>query len=840
MSLKNIYNREDFKKVYEIFGGTQGGAGTSDGFANNAKLKDTYLGMLLNSMFKGVSWLWRKSKENFIINKMIGRLINELMRGVVVYCLMNNIDLKTGKKGEEIDNEEDNENTDDVESDDFKKKIAEFEAKAKTWSVETLESELNETKTELTYLEKEKPELEKQIIERQEKLKNKSLSKDDRSTIERNLKNSEEQLININNEIKYNNAIIPIIEKILDEKRKENNNDVEDNSKLNFKVIHDACVKKYNFDVESKDLPKIVADLDIINPVDFRNRLKKIPSKLILIGDEFSLKYGNKLLNVKVKDVNVNKNTVLITSTDENKSIQNKRVNASELLPKNFPNYLKLNKSIKNYLSKRVNRYSNLNDIEKQDVEKIYMAYSYLNKLTDEYKKSFGVVEDYDSFEFDDNDIIIENMLYEFNVKNTYNKSQEIGDKEVTNMKNPFRKAAEIAGTSGDVKIKPGEPKAGKISGAKSISQMAVSPTVGDILTKRDKQKYKDREDEFKTKIYDVNLAEIEKTIESNDKRNDVAKIVNPYNLKVIQITINQLFESPKKEDGVSATSNNNNLKLKWNKKVDNVYASFYKIMNTEYISKIMESASSITTGSEFDAAVKGASSIKNQQKAQKLRDKLHLTDEKINIDSLKKDNYYCWYNLSYTNANKTYDTVISPVLDLFKQNIPVFQLSPFFTIDDNSGDPIKDEKTFKSLFTSDNINVTLQGGISNINVYFLLYNKQVFPLTNVKDFKVLIINEIVTSSGKYAFLLMNTSKFKTGMYRNYLIKDDLLNDQNFNFNDYVHKINSVDFARFDKSKFESIKDKFGVPQLYPSGTKPASIKDSIVNVLSELSKKLS
>lgn len=101
MELKNIHSRQDFNKIYEFIGGDKGGVGEKDGFANNAKLKDTMLGKLVNGMFKGISWLWRKSKEFFVINKLIAKLTNELLRGVIVYCFANNIDLQTGQRSAE-------------------------------------------------------------------------------------------------------------------------------------------------------------------------------------------------------------------------------------------------------------------------------------------------------------------------------------------------------------------------------------------------------------------------------------------------------------------------------------------------------------------------------------------------------------------------------------------------------------------------------------------------------------------------------------------------------------------------------------------------------------------
>jgi len=94
MKLTNIHDRKNFIKINE----GKGGAGADDGFANNLALKDTYLGALINGMFRGISWLWRKSKEFFVIDKLIAKVINELLRGVILYCFVNNIDLKTGNK----------------------------------------------------------------------------------------------------------------------------------------------------------------------------------------------------------------------------------------------------------------------------------------------------------------------------------------------------------------------------------------------------------------------------------------------------------------------------------------------------------------------------------------------------------------------------------------------------------------------------------------------------------------------------------------------------------------------------------------------------------------------
>lgn len=97
--LNNIYNRNDFLKVNEGDVNTYGeGQGAMSSFSNNLSLQHTYLGKLLDGMFKSITWLWRKSKENFTINKLMGQLTNELLRGVITYCFANGINIKTGQE----------------------------------------------------------------------------------------------------------------------------------------------------------------------------------------------------------------------------------------------------------------------------------------------------------------------------------------------------------------------------------------------------------------------------------------------------------------------------------------------------------------------------------------------------------------------------------------------------------------------------------------------------------------------------------------------------------------------------------------------------------------------
>ncbi len=97
-NFKNIYNRKEFLKINEGDRNTYGeGQGSMSSFSNNLSLQHTYLGKLLDGMFKSISWLWRKSKENFLINKLMGQFTNELLRGVITYCFANGINIETGE-----------------------------------------------------------------------------------------------------------------------------------------------------------------------------------------------------------------------------------------------------------------------------------------------------------------------------------------------------------------------------------------------------------------------------------------------------------------------------------------------------------------------------------------------------------------------------------------------------------------------------------------------------------------------------------------------------------------------------------------------------------------------
>lgn len=358
MKLNNIHTRKEFVKTYE---GT-GGAGADDGFANNLALKDTYLGKLINGMFRGISWLWRKSKEFFVIDKLIAKIINELLRGVILYCFVNNIDLKTG---------------------------------------ETFGS-LSDTE-------------------------------------------------------------------ILDNKD-ENEQDASSSSPL---------IEEKPFDIIEKYDPKIAN-------IDFEN----IPDD---IKTEFQIPES--------PDTNI------------------------------LDGYESMEGDLKNFLLENVKNWNSLEDAEKKQIINIYVNYKLIHILNEKRKKEKQVDAQLNSGDL--NEAI--------------------------------------------VKPKMSNPQAGNVNLVKSVAtKFGASITINDILTKRDKEKYKDSKDQFSVAINSINLAEIEKVIEKNKDQSKVSALVNPENLKTIQLTAQELFITTGEKQEVEK----NKLKIKWNKELSNVYASFSNIMN--------------------------------------------------------------------------------------------------------------------------------------------------------------------------------------------------------------------------------------------------------------------
>jgi hypothetical protein len=825
MKLKNIHSRRDFMKINEFLAGQEGGVGAHDGFANNAKLKDTYLGMLMNSMFKGISWLWRKSKENFIVNKMIGRLVNELFRGIILFCFANNIDLKNGqiaKKEETPAQNEDEQEDPDAYKTKTKKDwtIQDHTNQAKDFDVEQLRAAISEKTLEITGVEKSISDLKKQIDADNVILQNPKLPKDTKAKKERAIKNSQDQISGYNKDLDFLKQVLSVFKKELEVKNASASS-TSTKKTINLQPIHDACVKKWNFNPEESTPPSLLSDMDIVDVNTFKNEYKDIPINLIKIGEHFKILYNGVVETVEVTGVEVEKNKVFVVGV-ENKTI-NGFIKGENLRSVKFPNYKKTKNKILKYLTKNVDKYPELPEEDQKKIEKVYMAYSYIKNLVDNRTVEFGVNE---SSEYDDYDLLTEAN------ETTAVKEEPVANKEKT--------SSHVVPTGSSVKTKPDEARAGE----KATTIPLNSASVNDILTRRDRDKNKDKSDQFAIKVNEINLAEIEKTLEnvevsgSTTVRTDVAKMVNPYNLKVIQLTVDKLMLPKKYKDGTTEPASDPNLKIKWKQKLDGTYAAFYKIMDTKYINDIMEKASTL---SEIDGKLsekidKSVNNISEQTHALGVASQLPVSSkETVNISSISKDGYWCYYNFLYKKVS--YNSVITPVSSLFIQGAPLMQLTSFFDIKDGKTSLI-DKK--REIFTSQSLEGATKS-IKHVDIYFLLKNNQIFPDAKVKTFKVLVLNEIEFDDGtKQLFVLVNKEKLITGDNGCLLLTDELIKKVNIDKEKYIHNIDSVYFARFNKIDFPKSQSALGVTNTgFSLNKKPDTINDIMTEKLKELSTKL-
>ena len=779
MELKNIHSRKDF--VNEVFGGTSGGVGASDGFANNAKLKDTYLGKLINGIFKGIGWLWRKSKEFFVINKLIAQLVNELMRGVIVFCFENNIDLKTGQQTTEGE----------IKGIQTETETKEGEKQEVTASGATTATETTMTKEEIL---KNIEEYTTSIAEH-----NKGIS-----DVKKRIISEEKNLSTLKGTpLLEKKALIEKLKKTLQEREFTKSEDVKELTKykqmlldlgettvkptLNLDSIKKDCKDKFDFDSSSENLNDAATSLNAMSASEFHNRFTKIRSKVISIGNQYSVISKGNIKQIVVKNVDTSKNVVTYEHTDAPGELYT--ISSTKLLPKDFPSFKQMKDKSELFLKKHSNNYGQMTEEQKKKIQIIYMNYALLNSLQ------------------------------EFTIFESVNEA--------------------IA--SGDVKVKMDEPQAGKVDLATSVATKTglATANVGNILTKRDKEKYKEKSENFNYDIHDVNLAEIEKTIQKLEKANPdsdvklkVSTYVNPYNLKTIQISAEQLLTptGENKED--------NSLKMRWNKEVTRTYAAFTNIMDIDKVSIVKDDFGANLNNKKIDEKVgKLTGNIKDQKVVSRIQNNLPLDPGVVNFSSLKTG-LWCYYSFKF--KDELYNTSIAPVADAFKQGIGLFQITSCFDKINIETNTIVSNQNFFDIFSSKSNDAT-RTDIKATNVYFLMKDGQVFPQTSKSiNFRIFVLNEYIYNDNTSAiFIKKNISeqKFNTNITDNLLSK--------FDKGKYIQSVDTLLCQKFNEVDFEKWKTAFNFSgdqadikfNDFQTGRKPKFLKD---DKIMELIKRLS
>jgi hypothetical protein len=805
MELKNIHNRKTFVKINETnpFGsGSEGGAGAQDGFANNAKLKDTYLGKLLNGLFSGIGWLWRKSKEYFVINRLIAQLVNELMRGIILFCFANNISLKDGTKsasaqatnkaGEGEEGEEgEGENKEDKYLNTLDEEFEKMTIEELKQKIESINKNLiDDNNTLSTY--------PTTIRLREEELQRNPKDKDKEKLVEKLKK----EYVELQEDIKTQEEELAKYEKRLKELEGS-----KPTGKVNkYEKIAKDCP---DFNPYAENLPPLATEV-FDNPVSYAEftstnnikRFTRIKPGLIYYNvptasnkgrDEFFSAIINKKLEHGIEITNIEQN---IATYNLGGTVG--KIEVSKLLPDNFPNFGEIKKELSTFLDTYINTYDSMPDENKDKMKRIYMNYSIINAIS-EYRQRISPV--------------LESL-------NEDNLVRNVGQT--------------LAHSSGSVKVKPDEPKAGQVGLGKALAmKVGASATVGNILTKRDREKYKDKEEEFDLDVHDVNLAEIEKTVEKMDSESPetedvkakVSSYVNTYNLKTIQISAEQLIGGSKTAEGTD-----NALRLRWNKELSNTYAAFTNIMKIDPNLNIMinDFGKDLDQGKVKKAADKGVAANKAADDIGKIENSgLPLDEGTVNFSDMK-DGLWCYYSVIYNL--KGYNTSIAPVSNAFSDGVGLFQVTSSFTlpIDATSKKVTKDDDFFRKFSVQSNdANLTA----SNINVFFLIKKDKKFPSkkesNGIKN-NVLVINEIISNGTSKLFL-------KKVNGSNVTIDAQLISK--FDSSLYIHNTTTLFCAKFNKNNFTPWKDAFNLSDKnnFVFGHAPSFLTTDMMNLLKQL-----
>lgn len=742
MELKNIHTRKDFIKVNEIFGGTQGGVGSHDGFANNTKLKDTVLGKIINGLFKGISWLWRKSKENFVINRLIAQLVNELMRGIILFCFDNNISLTEGSMsaGEETktiksgDEEGWNENGDEEGHENSEPNQSEPKKLTKEELIAKIEEKSKDVTTGYTTLS----QIKANINQVSTKLKS-------NPTKEEKLK-LDEQLNTLNAKLKQRTG--------------EYNADV--------KELNDLKEQLKNMGGTMPEYPSEKNKTD-----------KQQPEKQ-------TLKINFDEIDKACQDKNRFSNFPAVEKRFEN----------VKSLPNDYSGFKDIKSKCYAFLEKYMPEYNTMGDSDKEKIEKVYVQYKLISNLSTDHK---FVITDESA------------QIFEENLVRSA--------------------ASNLTHSAGTVKIKPDEPRAGKVSLGKSIAMKAgASANVGNILTKRDRDKHKDKAEFFDIDVHDINLAEIEKTVQElektiNDVRTKVSSYVNPYNVKTIQLSAEQLMAPRKTDDGVE---NNDDLRLRWNKELTKTFASFTFIMDVDKISSIMKNESStLNSGKIKDKVDSLTSNIKNQSEDAECSSKLPLLEGYANYSKMSEGGYY-YYSFYY--KNRLYKTSMAPVKSTFNSFGLVNMTSWINSVNDNNTIV---EDTNLNDFKSLNSDSPRTGNIKKLNIYLLFKYKQAFPDSNRQlPAKVFVLNEYIYDNGEsYIFLKKN------GVSQDVKVTQSVID--NFTKTDYIFDIKTVNFKKFNND-IDNLKPALHIDDSNNfSSTKPKFLTDEVIKYLTSLNEKI-
>lgn len=776
MKLNNLKTRKEFILNEDIAGG-KGGVGGTPGFANNLLLQDTYLGILLDGMFRGISRLWRKSKENFVINKLLARLTNELLRGVILYCFANNINIGSAQAEAQAEAQTGDEQ-------------GEGQAEAQTGE----EDQEDQTKKGIA-LGQGKPEEEQQP----------------KKALEPGKKPEEPKKVSKEEYIETGGNFIAALNKF---KTDETIDKKKQNLETGIKRNDAEVVKKYLVDlfmtIESDEVKKRI--LLNMSEEQRNNLLSYLPEE-----ERSKYNFGDQVQDAQYVQVTDDEKTKGLPSGKSPKALS-PHVNEFQAIKNDITEDLvnPTRETIKKVFGFPFdpNRVANIKNIEQYE-QVVTNLYTYLKNNIDKYSKLKNVAQK--------EKMKLLYMNYEIS-KNILSKIKQKQQAANESLNEDFVTAKPIS-----------DPRAGADPSAKKIS---TNVTVGQLLTKRDREKYKEHADEMKLNLNDLNLAKIEKEVEKRKAQDEVSKFVNPENLKTIQLTADQLFlpHRPglyKKAEVGEKSVEKQKLQNNWNKELSKVYASFSNLMTVSNVDIRKDYMNNLNNDPKINKNAKNDAEKFGKEKKiatvyNELENKDILEKKQVTITDLKKGQFGFISFIGY-NSNKSksdiFFAVINKVIRIGSNYDLLRVATTFREVDVENGVYENNFDVFKKYYTYDggdkdhieyyilskNLNIGRDKNRTNY-IVILNYNTTTKELSVLKkdqgDTVILPvkITDSIEKKERYSFKI-ETYEFK-------LIDNEVLSrlglDEKFGINlikdDYRSK--NPDFYNKDKSLFNDFTTK--------------------------------
>jgi len=668
--MRNIYSRSKFKKINEEIKDVANVSNSPSEIAKawNVSLVGAITNGVVGGTIKALTAIYKWGRRGWYRKNLLSKLNKEYLKALIFFADRKNINLETGEIFEEKKEEiTDNQTDDIVDVDKLTQREVELKDLAKKLEqLKTLEDmQLDETVKEFyEYFKILDKKLEKNRIyfdNYSDALENAKKNKN----IE-NIKYYEDLLKKVkksNEGLKVTKKENDKSKKLLDKKLLELGGTPKDLTAERIKVLkkeifHDNIEKMLPEGWESKNeftLDNVPNFIDYPTFKELRQRTIPDPKK-VKVGDKFTYyttKKGEKTSAVvREEKQQIKKGNIPVTIGKIQTSISKDRA-----LPDDFPDFKQLLSFMEKNLFPYVRKYDKMSSKDKQKFLEIVQTYKVLNKEYELLKPNITKAPKSEKVELQTDSVTNENgeQLFELQV------SKKLTTKPSSGLE------------GGDL-----------VKGDKKLD-------IFDVLSNTEIQKLKSS-GITNLAVLDINYGAISNTIEEKFSKQDVSKLVNKYNLEVIKLVADKVFETEKQ-------------KKNWSVNVNKVNAFWNDILNVDDVN--------ILHGLSFNGKVKGSSLDKNISEMSSvynlsaLKDVL-LDDKKVIINNISDGLYlvllFNYNNLSYIMTSKGTGVNL--------QNKKVIRLATLLESKEKDGKEIffSNQNKLQELFVRNNGDITVNG----------------------------------------------------------------------------------------------------------------------------------